>query len=429
MAQATPATLERLQLALESTDGTAVQPTNRLLGMTVTLEPDIPVVEVEEDGSKAAVDTIIGKEETGGTYNGKAAGFNELAYVLSSLLCSPVVSAASGGVTAKQHEFLPSQSDPDAYKTFTAGLGSSAHASRVSGLTFNDLKIELTRQAISLSGKLLARKLLDGLRVQNVWITGSPTGGTFTLSYGGQTSAGIAYNAAAAAVKSALEALTTVGAGNVNVLGPLGGPWSIELAGTLANTTATAITANGATLTGGTSPGVSVGYCLDGITPTRIAFVPLPPKAISVKMGTALNNMAALSNVLSVSLQVGSRRQGIYYLNASESYDDTVELHGKPTAQIVVPKSGSTDAYLNNLRAGDLLYFEVTVTGPTADGTATYSFQWTMPCSVSKQSRGDTDNLKTYAYDLVSLYDGPASSTALGGFLRVRINSMLQAVA
>ena len=36
--------------------------------------------------------------------------------------------------------------------------------------------------------------------VQTVTLTGAPTGGTFTLTYGGQTTSGIAFDAAAATV-------------------------------------------------------------------------------------------------------------------------------------------------------------------------------------------------------------------------------------
>ncbi len=51
----------------------------------------------------------------------------------------------------------------------------------------------------------------------NAWywkteITGAPTGGTFTLTFEGATTAAIAYNAAAAAVESALETRGAVAA-------------------------------------------------------------------------------------------------------------------------------------------------------------------------------------------------------------------------
>ncbi|MBF6515519.1 hypothetical protein IU421_14700 [Nocardia cyriacigeorgica] len=61
------------------------------------------------------------------------------------------------------------------------------------------------------------------------------TAGTWTLSFGGQTTTGIAYNAADTAVQSALAALTSIGAGNVTVTGSAGGPYAytINVPGTL----------------------------------------------------------------------------------------------------------------------------------------------------------------------------------------------------
>src|SRR3954465_8763162 len=46
--------------------------------------------------------------------------------------------------------------------------------------------------------------------VQTITVTGTPTGGTFTLTYSTQTTAAIAYNATAAAVQTALEALSNI---------------------------------------------------------------------------------------------------------------------------------------------------------------------------------------------------------------------------
>ncbi|MFW3477497.1 hypothetical protein [Streptomyces microflavus] len=46
--------------------------------------------------------------------------------------------------------------------------------------------------------------------VQTLTVTGGPTGGTFTITWSGQTTAAIAYNATAAVVQTALEALSNV---------------------------------------------------------------------------------------------------------------------------------------------------------------------------------------------------------------------------
>ncbi len=90
---------------------------------------------------------------------------------------------------------------------------------------------------------------------QLVTIGGSPTGGDFTLTFDGQTTAAIAFDAAAAAVDSALEALSNIGAGDVAVTGSAGGPYTVEFTGALANQNVPLMTINVAGLTGGTPTG------------------------------------------------------------------------------------------------------------------------------------------------------------------------------
>ncbi|MGW7636096.1 hypothetical protein [Streptomyces decoyicus] len=96
--------------------------------------------------------------------------------------------------------------------------------------------------------------------VQTVTVTGTPTGGTYTLTFSGQTTAGIPYNATAAQVKTALEALSNVNPGDVTVAG---GPHpgtavTVTFVGQYLGDDQTQMTASAASLTGGTSPAVTV---------------------------------------------------------------------------------------------------------------------------------------------------------------------------
>lgn len=110
--------------------------------------------------------------------------------------------------------------------------------------------------------------------IQTVAITGFPTGGTFTLTYSGQTTGALAFNADAATVQAALRKLSTIPKGTVAVTAPIdeaasqppagedapaqpGGPYTITFQGSL-EYTATAITASGSGLTGGSTPAVTV---------------------------------------------------------------------------------------------------------------------------------------------------------------------------
>lgn len=102
--------------------------------------------------------------------------------------------------------------------------------------------------------------------VQTVTITGTPTGGTFTLTYSGQTTSAIAYDAAASAVDSALEALSNIGAGEVTCAGgPLPGtPVTVTFSGTLGAQPLAEMTAT-SSLTGGSSPAVAVTTSTPGV--------------------------------------------------------------------------------------------------------------------------------------------------------------------
>ena len=95
-------------------------------------------------------------------------------------------------------------------------------------------------------------------------ITGTPTGGTFTLIVPGGETGAIAFDAAATAVQTAIEAV--VGAGNVTVTGSAlpTGPQTITAAGTLKEQDLADFAAGDNNLTGGTSPTVVVTTTVEG---------------------------------------------------------------------------------------------------------------------------------------------------------------------
>ncbi|MEQ1761560.1 MAG: hypothetical protein ABL984_00305 [Pyrinomonadaceae bacterium] len=103
--------------------------------------------------------------------------------------------------------------------------------------------------------------------VQTLTITGTPTGGTFRLTFNGVETANIAYNAAAAAVQAALEAISSIGAGNVLCAGGAlpGTPVTITFQGALAAEPVNAITVTTAAFTGGSSPAGAIAETTPGV--------------------------------------------------------------------------------------------------------------------------------------------------------------------
>lgn len=100
--------------------------------------------------------------------------------------------------------------------------------------------------------------------VQTAVITGTPTGGSFTLTFNGETTAAIAYNANAAAVQSALLALSNLDTGDVVVTGT-NPNFTITFGGNYASANPPQITAT-PSLTGGTSPSVTTATTTSGHT-------------------------------------------------------------------------------------------------------------------------------------------------------------------
>jgi flagellar hook protein FlgE len=86
-------------------------------------------------------------------------------------------------------------------------------------------------------------------------ISSTATGGTFTMSFGGQTTGALVFNATSAQIDTALEALSSIGAGNVTCAGgPLGTAGvTVTFAGTLAGQDAAMVTIDNTNMTGGTA--------------------------------------------------------------------------------------------------------------------------------------------------------------------------------
>lgn len=96
--------------------------------------------------------------------------------------------------------------------------------------------------------------------VQTVTVTGTPTGGTYTLTFDSQTTSGIAFDATASAVQTALEGLSNIDSGDVVCAG---GPHpdtavTVTFGGQYDGVDVEQMTGDATGLTGGTTPDVTV---------------------------------------------------------------------------------------------------------------------------------------------------------------------------
>lgn len=121
----------------------------------------------------------------------------------------------------------------------------------VSGLSSNTIETITMRQGVAGTNE-----------VQTVTLSGTPAAGTFTLTYDGQTTSDIAYNASAATVDAALEALSNIDAGAVTCTGGAlpGSAVTVTFTGSLQYTNVNALIINDNKLKSSvveTTPGVT----------------------------------------------------------------------------------------------------------------------------------------------------------------------------
>jgi len=118
------------------------------------------------------------------------------------------------------------------------------------------------------AGKVLGARTGSATNeVQTITISGTPDGGTFTLTFYGQTTSAIAYNASAATVEATLEALSTIGTDNVACAGGAlpGSAVTVTFQGDLAARNVPLLTSSNS-LTGGTDPAISIAKTTPGST-------------------------------------------------------------------------------------------------------------------------------------------------------------------
>ena len=194
----------------------------------------------------------------------------------------------------------------------TQNFGANTTGNSIS-LTINATKLQ---SIFLLSDKGCTLSLSSGnwngtasAEVQQIAISGTPTGGTFPVYGNGAMAAGVPYNTNAATLQTALQGI--YGAGNVNCAGgPLPGTAiNCTFAGSLNTGQQPLMVSSNGALTGGSSPAVSISRVTAGQPTQTITLVPGIPIAWGTSMNTACPissnvNSAYVANVSSQNLQI-----------------------------------------------------------------------------------------------------------------------------
>ncbi len=178
-------------------------------------------------------ETIAGKETTrvafAGNLDGQAGG------PLADVLTTSQPFTTSGGSAATINDLLNSLDQ-------TTSVYAAGNGILITGTAANGAEIRAMYQTTGVA--------TPGVNEEQRLALGGPTAGTFTLSFGGETTGLLASNASAAEIEAALEGLNSIGSGNVNVVAS-GSDFDITFQGKLAARDVTALVGDFTALTGG----------------------------------------------------------------------------------------------------------------------------------------------------------------------------------
>lgn len=168
---------QRVQLGVESVQGTAVAATKNLLALSIGLNVAEDVHTFQPKGAKYPTVVYNGREWADADVAGDAT-YSEIQYPMSSALCTPVISQLLDGATptgAYKWVYDPLTFGADTVKTYTIEQGDAVRAHRASNMIITAFGLNFDRKGVTITGDGYAAAIEDGITLTSSGVTSIPT--------------------------------------------------------------------------------------------------------------------------------------------------------------------------------------------------------------------------------------------------------------
>lgn len=369
MAESRATVFQGIQVGIESTPGTLVAATKRILNLEMNQVPQIPVNVVRHAGFKGASGTQKGQRHTEARFNGPI-DFNVLPYLAT--LAYGQVSPSVDANTVKMYTWRwnPSATDPLTPKSATFEQGSSKGAEKFGYATVQDLALKWAKEDASVEGLIFG-----GAQTRNA-----------TMTPGIRIVTGVAASAATSL------SVTTPGTTTGTIPN---GTYVTNLGKVFVFTGGNTITAGAATLT--------VTALAAAITAGEVAFT-LPeldpmaadPAAIGVFISLDGVNYTQLLDTLDGQINLNGLWKPSFHVNdAFTSFDRLAELNPAFGATITTEEGTEANNYMSYLDNGTKCWLGLRVMGPTINTSplTRHMIRLNIPMLVTKPDPGDKNDV------------------------------------
>lgn len=430
---ARPVSAETTQLGVEAVgaSGVKVAATRLLQSIGFSLDTEVDISVFGPAGQDYDTAAIINREWSSGGLTGTP-DYREIAFPLCGIYGDPTISLVDTGVY--DWTWNPrSVGGFDRPRTFSLERGvAGLNAEAVQYLVMTALNQNFSREGgMDQGGTFFARRFdwdaqMSTNQKRTITGTGTISGGTYAIVYGGQ-SATVPFGATASAIQTLLEALSNVEPGDVIVTGgPVAStPVVIESTGINAQRAVT-VTVDGALLTGGGS--VAATTTTPAVAPTSSDVIPIMPGEVNAYLDTTVGAIGTTQYTgdFACGWALGNRRNPVWTLNRSlDSFASHVQTKPDPTFTLSVNNDAVGRQLIPVMRAGTSRFLRIEAVGPIISGA--YHFEYVLDFHgkiVAAPSLGDVNGARTLDWSFRTMH-----SSAWGQAARVRLRTDLATLA
>lgn len=364
-----------VQVRPEYTAGTRVAATRRLPGVTIDVRPAIVRQQFRAKGYNVNTADVIHRMSAEGTWSGPL-DYNQIIYPMACLIGEKNDAPAQIGATAGYTwEFEPLSTGSDSFpKALSVETGDSEAAQVATYVRMISAAFDFGADALNMNGNLLGMFPDDGQTLssltdeeQLLTKSGTVSGGTFTITYDGQTTAALDFDATNAEVLAALEALSNLAPGDIHLEGgPVNtSPLRIIFEGTLKGTNVTQITVDSGSLTGGGTydPSTSVA---GGAAITSIAQRPVSRMQADVYVDNVYSSIGTtkVTSAYNAGFDVGAKWAAFFAMNTDfPSFQDLVHIAADVTGRFSTAHNAQSRALYNEISSNPTKFVRIEVIG------------------------------------------------------------------
>lgn len=376
----------------ETVSGTEVTPTRQMGSLEIMLNP-VPVVQTFSPMGYLLDTTAATNYEDSAIQLKGQGDFNEIVIPYSGLIAAVTPTTPGGGTLAREWLFNLDSSNLQTPATFTAEVGDVTRAQRAGYMLFKEVDMAIDfEKGVQITGNGFARKLRDQKTTYVTITGGTPSSGTWSFTVGGQTAAALSKTITAAALQTALEALSNVDPGDVvATAGPLGTApivlvWQGQFLTTEVPALSTADTFDAGDVTLYNLNPLATASTLKSILGSQIDIWSNTTSHASLVTQAGSGTSTALDRIFNYNVKFADRWGPIKPMRTGNNgtYAAHAALKPKVSVSFSVGADSNGWAFYRNLQANTMIWQRAQATGPLIETGQSYLFQQDLAIFLTK---------------------------------------------